>query len=754
MSKLKVPRSSLDFAKVILIIAQDLTSIDYSVLGIRMLSSKRMFKENTSANKPIRALALSGGGFRATLFHLGVVNYLFDIEKSWREADKDQENHTSKSAVAAEALTGITYITSVSGGSILAAHLVQNWERYTDFDNPSAFREAANEIIGFVKLDIRGRIIRRVPYHFPIYWLSVLWRRAPFLGDDRMPRWMQRSTVDTLERYYHKYLFGRKTIASISPTKISRPKLYLLATNLGSKNPLCAFTHDGLSLDSKGKGEAKILGDASLPLARAVAASSAFPGLFPALLYTPPNQQEVGLKLADGGIYDNLGVTKCRELISNGHQINEVLVSDASTKVKISFGAEFLEPITVPLKAADILFRRVYLFERDASLANSSTPGCSFTFLKLRHKFSLPDDQDRLHDEHQKCLHGTRTDLDVFSDLEIAALVRQGYCVAKDILNYPLPQNHAEHSGSPTWDPIAGTNDLAALALHDPSSRYFRKASIRLRKSADRKKRILSSHDWVTYLTLLILLGVLALLLTPNVFFWIHNRYKTQEAENRAQEAENKVQKTEDKAKVVLSSGVPNNFNGKYGAPLQSNLDLEQATQDMEKKRTKDQFPNTYLFFVTDKGKSVYRTVAIYDTKEQAHAATELAMLKVNRTANEYLAFDDFCPKPLWVSTGGFYKCNPSALELERYGFTMIIQKDIEAARDAFGRAENLYPDLHNVHEIRGLLEERTEAFRSADDEKREALWKEIVSKILLDKSWGIPSDIRQKLQQLLDAEY
>ena len=47
------------------------------------------------------ALTLSGGGFRATLFHLGVVRFLYE----------------------AKLLDKVTDICSVSGGSILAAHL-------------------------------------------------------------------------------------------------------------------------------------------------------------------------------------------------------------------------------------------------------------------------------------------------------------------------------------------------------------------------------------------------------------------------------------------------------------------------------------------------------------------------------------------------------------------------------------------------------------------------------------------------------
>jgi predicted acylesterase/phospholipase RssA len=75
-------------------------------------------------------LALSGGGFRATLYHLGVVRFLRD----------------------AKLLPSITHITSVSGGSILAAHLVQNWDRYSGTDEQ--FEAVASEIVDFTAATI------------------------------------------------------------------------------------------------------------------------------------------------------------------------------------------------------------------------------------------------------------------------------------------------------------------------------------------------------------------------------------------------------------------------------------------------------------------------------------------------------------------------------------------------------------------------------------------------------------------------
>src|ERR1700678_784414 len=98
-----------------------------------------------SATKRI-GLALSGGGFRASLYHLGLVRFLRD----------------------AGILSQVTHIASVSGGSVLAAHLVLNWDRYNG--SPKEFDSAAAELLSFVRLDVRNRIFRRFPLTIPLRW--------------------------------------------------------------------------------------------------------------------------------------------------------------------------------------------------------------------------------------------------------------------------------------------------------------------------------------------------------------------------------------------------------------------------------------------------------------------------------------------------------------------------------------------------------------------------------------------------------
>ena len=88
-----------------------------------------------SAIKKI-GLALSGGGFRATLYHLGLLRFLRD----------------------AGILQQVTHLTSVSGGSIMAAHLVLNWHRYTG--SAEEFDQAAAQLLAFTRMS--GEVIREM----------------------------------------------------------------------------------------------------------------------------------------------------------------------------------------------------------------------------------------------------------------------------------------------------------------------------------------------------------------------------------------------------------------------------------------------------------------------------------------------------------------------------------------------------------------------------------------------------------------
>jgi len=221
-------------------------------------------------------LALSGGGFRASLYHLGLLRFLRD----------------------AGLLSQVTHITSVSGGSIMAAHLALNWDRYTG--EAKEFEAAAAELLTFVRLDVRNRITRRFPLTIPLRWARRLLGRSN----------RQLTRTGLLEHHYERYLYGDKSLFELP----EKPQLHILATNL-SEGCLCSFHRNGLLMVRRQAGGTFRVDRIHVGLATvamAVTASSAFPGFFPPLELTG---SEVGAggefgrqAYTDGGVFDNLGV--------------------------------------------------------------------------------------------------------------------------------------------------------------------------------------------------------------------------------------------------------------------------------------------------------------------------------------------------------------------------------------------------------------------------------------------------------------
>src|SRR3954469_21876095 len=195
-------------------------------------------------------LALSGGGFRASLYHLGLVRFLRD----------------------AGILPRVTHITSVSGGSILGAHLVLNWDRYNG--SPNEFDSAAAEVLAYIRMDIRNRIIRRFPLAYPLRWPRRMFGRS----NRKLTR------TGLLEYHYEKFLYGDPSLFQLPES----PSLHLLATNL-SEGCLCSFNRNGMVMVRRQPGNTVRLDRVRMGLATvamAVTASSAFPGFFPPLELT------------------------------------------------------------------------------------------------------------------------------------------------------------------------------------------------------------------------------------------------------------------------------------------------------------------------------------------------------------------------------------------------------------------------------------------------------------------------------------
>ena len=340
----------------------------------------------TKIDALIAGLALSGGGFRATLFHLGVIQHLREVGL----------------------LAGIRVISSVSGGSVVAAHLVLNWHRYT---GPQAdFEWAKADLVQFTRRDIRGRVVRRLPF----CWLIRPLTRT-LLRSHGNP---QPSATWLLSRYYNRWLFHGATLQELPPS----PRLHILATNL-TRGCLTSFGQTTIVHFPSERSEVPTPVEAGLTdVALAVTASSSYPALFPPLSL---NHEDVGAKestferqfFTDAGVTDNLGV-QAIDWADVG-QGERVLVSDAGQSFVVPHYAGF-GILKTALMAADLMMFRI----RESALSPMRQADSRVLLLSI-------SDCDNLDGAApvpvQQPLEALRTDLDAFSAIEAEELVRHGY---------------------------------------------------------------------------------------------------------------------------------------------------------------------------------------------------------------------------------------------------------------------------------------------------------------------------------------
>jgi NTE family protein len=215
------------------------------------------------------ALALSGGGFRAAAFHLGVFQKLLELELLWK----------------------IDLLSCVSGGSIAGAFLALNWKR----DNA----------------------LPRLEEYLTSRSIAV----STFLAGLVDPT---ESRVEKLADSYDEDLFNRANLTALA----KGPRIYLNATNLSTGN-LFFFVAGGGGPAEMGDHELGVVAAEDVRISSAVAASSAFPPVFnPLLLRTKEYEAKLDVKyvtLTDGGVYDNLGVNP---LLRQRNAVDYAIVSD------------------------------------------------------------------------------------------------------------------------------------------------------------------------------------------------------------------------------------------------------------------------------------------------------------------------------------------------------------------------------------------------------------------------------------------
>ena len=245
-------------------------------------------KSDTTPVESGTALCLSGGGYRAMLFHVGTLWRLYE----------------------AGILPKLDRISSVSGGSITAAVLALNWDNLNPAAPPqrSRFEEAV------------VTPVRRLAGETIDAW--------GILGGMLLPG----TISEKIQASYRKHLFGEATLQDFPDV----PRFVLNATNVQS-GALWRFSKPYMRDYRVGKVE-----QPTVQVAQAVAASSAFPPVLSPMImeldpasFTPGTGDDLQREpytrrvvLSDGGVYDNLGLETAYK------RYDTILVSDAGGKTQ------------------------------------------------------------------------------------------------------------------------------------------------------------------------------------------------------------------------------------------------------------------------------------------------------------------------------------------------------------------------------------------------------------------------------------
>ena len=373
-----------------------------------------------------QGLALSGGGYRASLFHLGVTRRLHELG----------------------ILQQITRLSSVSGGSILAGFLAHRMlERDSvqlAFDDWEA--EVSAPFRQLTRKDIRTGLLMR---HIAWNWV---WPAPRARG---------------LEKAFRKRIGARRLVELPAKTHDSIEFIFL-ATNIEKGTPW-RFTAEHVGTYSTPK---------AMTIAEAVAASACFPPIF-GPIKVKKDGRTIG-HLTDGGVYDNTGM----EPVWNSNKV--VLISDAGTpfdfKVPKWFGSRIMRYVDIGRNQVGALRRRSIIrrlhrhyqtvrdddgpspcalsgdddcfmrnrrvtdkptgaFWRLASLKRNFCEDCSEEFASELERLEV--DWYGYSEEIQRSLIGEiRTDMDSFTKAETKILENHGYYMADMAI-----RRHARHLG-------------------------------------------------------------------------------------------------------------------------------------------------------------------------------------------------------------------------------------------------------------------------------------------------------------------
>lgn len=473
-------------------------------------------------------LALSGGGFRAAFFHIGVLAQMARLGL----------------------LRHVEVISTVSGGSIIGAlyylHVKQLLEAKADVAVTDQDYQVIVERIESDFLEAVQRNIRMCTFLNPLTNLRM--SMANYSRSDRIG--------ELYDQYFYRPVIDPKRPGPIEMRELKimpkgdKPNFYPLRDNAGRKArvPILLINATTLNTGHNWRFEASRMGepprkdmvameiDKNLRLRRpaayedvitkqqnfelglAVAASAGVPGIFHPLAVSDLYPDDIRVQLVDGGVHDNQGI---QGLLDMG--CTRFIVSDASGQME-----DEPDPATriasVLGRTNSILMDRVREEELFRLLHGNNPP---VAFMHLRRGLSAkavswngPDGQPAeahkverqpaatsesfgVAQQVQSLLSKIRTDLDSFTEVEAYSLMLDGYQMSEGELRKAggIKQliSKKKKVDAPRWRFL----EIAPWLAH-PNPRYLRQLEV----AGELLFKIFRLSWLVTIVTLLAVVGI------------------------------------------------------------------------------------------------------------------------------------------------------------------------------------------------------------------------------------------------------
>ncbi len=374
------------------------------------------------------ALCLSGGGFRAALFHLGATRRLNELGILGR----------------------LRTISAVSGGAIVANLLADPRLQWPDPDGPAAPVVGFEECVAEPLRRLTGRNVRT----------------PALLSRIRPSGWARPdASVGNLAEQMAAIVPWWST--DLRYNDRSGPVILTSATEIGYG--VSWVFADSRSVAPRGRIGDHRLGYAAPPpglrIADAVAASCAYPPFFPPMeldgrtlalqggVPDPAEAPQVAhgllsrIQLADGGIYDNLGV----EPVWSDHAA--VLVSDGGAVFRSRPAGSLVGRLWHTLSIAGSGQQTTRLRWLRASFSAGLLQGATWslestnTVSRVPGHGPLPGERASYPADLVDQINQVRTDLDAFRPAEQHILERHGYAVADASVHRHSPQLVARPAG-------------------------------------------------------------------------------------------------------------------------------------------------------------------------------------------------------------------------------------------------------------------------------------------------------------------